>query len=64
MDASGGHSDTEHIIDGGYVVGGVDTIKGIKVAVEAKIWRELDRLHMGWGKRDAVWLTLHAGREE
>ena len=40
LNASGGHSDTEHIIDGGYVVGGVDTIKTNKVAAEAEIWRE------------------------
>ena len=40
LNASGGHLDTEHIIGGGYVVGGVDMIKTSKVAAEAKIWRE------------------------
>ena len=40
VNASGGHSDTEHIINGGYVVGGVDTIKTNKIAEEAEIWRE------------------------
>ena len=40
LNASGGHLDMEHIIDDGYIVGGVDTIKTNKVAAEAEIWRE------------------------